>query len=71
MDFLSSAPESASSTRLVKLVWFAALVAGWLYATVTSSPRVLAEIPQGVVWITGLVLGGSVGAKALEVKGQN
>lgn len=54
-----------SATRLAMLLWALSVLAVWMYASVQA--KALASIPQSVVTILGIVLGG----KAIQRFGEN
>lgn len=67
-SLLSDLPGSASSTRLTKILYFAAVICCWAYVSITGHS--LADIPTGVQILSGLVLGAGVGQKAIESRQQ-
>ena len=64
---LSAAPDSLSSSRAVKMVWFAAVTAVWCWVSVMDHH--LAELPDSVIWVSGILFGGSLVQKRIEQSG--
>ena len=68
LSLLSPAPDSVSSSRAVKVLWFAAVVGVWCWVSITGHQ--LAEIPDNVIWISGIIFGGAVVQKKIEQPGR-
>ena len=64
MSLFSSAPDSMSSTRTVKVFWFAAVIGVWCWVSVTTHQ--LADLPDSVIWVSGIVFGSSIAQKKIE-----
>ena len=66
IEFFQEADGGNSSMRLVFVLWNAAVIVGWLSASLKSGA--LAEIPEGVLILSGISFGGKALQKAQERK---
>ena len=62
---------NGSSNRLVKILWFAGLIAIMGIVAWKSEPSAVPDVPWGIVMITAIVVGGGLGGKFLEMSGQS
>jgi hypothetical protein len=64
--FLQDGKGANSSTRLVMMIWSIAILAVWVGFSVYKGEML--DIPQGVQWVLGIVLGGKVAQSFAESK---
>jgi hypothetical protein len=63
-DFFSDASQY-SSYRLIQFIFFLLFSLGWAYVTIRT--KLLADVPVGLQVVIGLLLGGKVLSKGIEV----
>jgi len=59
-DFLreKTTTKMLSASRLLLLLWGVGVLIVWAITSLTTTPRVLAAIPESVVTVLGIVVGG-------------
>lgn len=64
LEFVQDKSGKLSTSRLSFLLWSTGALIIWIYLTYHN--RAMADVPEGVRWILGLLIGNRVGQKYLD-----